>query len=496
MCKSRLRRLGIVLAAGCCAAFVIGTLGADGAWAGDCSANNFVFNLGTTNSCNTNTVLAAMAIHGLEVSDSVAGSIALLGRSTSTTGTNSYGVYGSTSSSGSNAVGVVGILGNSSPGSGSSSTTSAGVRGISDSGTGFGPGVYGLHFPGNGTAPGVLGETNSANFGAIGVKGVVVPTSPGNSSVGMLGVNHGTADNGTGVEGSHDGSGWGGYFHVAGNGRGVYATAGNGGLGVYGVTGAGSALGYGVRGASASTAVDAAGVYGSISSAAANAAGVRGTNSGNCCGMGVAGFHTGSGIGVYGEALNGFAVSGFSPNNWSGYFQGSVNVVGTLYKSSGAFRIDNPIDAAHSYLQHSFVESPQMTNIYKGHATTDAKGFASVQLPKWFGALNKDFEYQLTVVGKAHWDARAAVWQEIAHNRFTIRTDQPNVKVSWQVTGVRHDAYANANRIQVVVPKEGKAEERYVHPELYGQPLSKSVVVLPGMTPGTRPKAPRPSKQQ
>ena len=65
------------------------------------------------------------------------------------------------------------------------------------------------------------------------------------------------------------------------------------------------------------------------------------------------------------------------------------------------------------------------------------------------------------------------------------------------VTGIRHDPYANAHRIQVVVPKEGKADGRYVHPELYGKPLTKSVVVLPGMDPRTRPKlqAPPAAKQ-
>jgi len=62
------------------------------------------------------------------------------------------------------------------------------------------------------------------------------------------------------------------------------------------------------------------------------------------------------------------------------------------------------------------------------------------------------------------------------------------MEVSWQVTGVRHDAYANAHRIQAVVPKQGKAGGKYVHPELYGKPLSTSVVVLPGMTRATKPK--------
>jgi hypothetical protein len=35
-----------------------------------------------------------------------------------------------------------------------------------------------------------------------------------------------------------------------------------------------------------------------------------------------------------------------------------------------------------------------------------------------------------------------------------IRTDKPFVEVSWQVTGVRQDAYAEENPIQVEVEKE------------------------------------------
>jgi hypothetical protein len=32
--------------------------------------------------------------------------------------------------------------------------------------------------------------------------------------------------------------------------------------------------------------------------------------------------------------------------------------------------------------------------------------------------------------------------------QFAVKTDQPGVKVSWQVTGIRQDARANAHRIQ------------------------------------------------
>ena len=62
-------------------------------------------------------------------------------------------------------------------------------------------------------------------------------------------------------------------------------------------------------------------------------------------------------------------------------------------------------------------------------------------LPDYFEALNGDFRYQLTVIGKF---AQATVASEIENNRFTIKTDQPDVKVSWQVTGIRQDASAKA----------------------------------------------------
>src|SRR6266542_3889933 len=87
----------------------------------------------------------------------------------------------------------------------------------------------------------------------------------------------------------------------------------------------------------------------------------------------------------------------------------------------------------------------------------------------------RTFRYQLTVVGKAHWEAKAAVWNEIRANRFTIRTDQPQVKVSWQVSGIRHDRYAKAHPVQVAVPKAKAAQGKYLHPELYGKPKRDAI---------------------
>ncbi len=120
-------------------------------------------------------------------------------------------------------------------------------------------------------------------------------------------------------------------------------------------------------------------------------------------------------------------------------FTGNTHVNGTL-STSGAkpFRIPHPLDPSKE-LWHAAMESPQPMNVYTGNVRTDRRGFSVVKLPRYFDAINRDFRYQLTVVGKSF--ARAIVWKEIAGNRFTIRTDEPGVKVSWQVTAQRDDAY-------------------------------------------------------
>jgi len=155
---------------------------------------------------------------------------------------------------------------------------------------------------------------------------------------------------------------------------------------------------------------------------------------------------------------------------WAGIFDGNVDVNGTLFKSAGAFRIDHPLDPENKYLSHSFVESPDMKNIYDGVAVLDAAGEAIVTLPDWFEALNQDFRYQLTPMGAAF---VPYVAEEIAGNQFKIGGGIPGRKVSWQVTGIRHDAYANAHRIQVEELKPSAAMGTYLHPDAFGQPVEK-----------------------
>jgi trimeric autotransporter adhesin len=152
---------------------------------------------------------------------------------------------------------------------------------------------------------------------------------------------------------------------------------------------------------------------------------------------------------------------------------GNLTVTGTVAKGAGSFKIDHPLDPANLYLSHSFVESPDMMNIYNGNITTDKDGAATVKLPTYFEALNQDFRYQLTVIGQF---AQAIVAREIRDNQFTIRTDHPFIRVSWQVTGVRHDAYAEAHRIPVEESKPAIERGHYLHPELFLAPSSSTTL--------------------
>ncbi|HEV8484883.1 MAG TPA: hypothetical protein VGV87_15185, partial [Blastocatellia bacterium] len=155
------------------------------------------------------------------------------------------------------------------------------------------------------------------------------------------------------------------------------------------------------------------------------------------------------------------------------YFEGPVHVNGQLSKASGSFKIDHPLDPENKYLYHSFVESPDMMNIYNGIVGLDGQGEALVTLPEWFGALNNNFRYQLTAIAAP--GPNLYIAEEIKNNHFRISGGQPGMKVSWQVTGIRQDAYANAHRIKVEEDKPEKERGYYLHPGVFNQPEEKSV---------------------
>ncbi len=147
---------------------------------------------------------------------------------------------------------------------------------------------------------------------------------------------------------------------------------------------------------------------------------------------------------------------------------GDLWILGTLTKGGLAFKIDHPLDPENMYLNHSGVESPDMMNIYNGNVTLDVDGEAWVQLPEWFEALNQDFRYQLTPVGAPMPNLYVA--QKIQDNRFQIAGGAPGQEVSWQVTGIRHDAYADAHRIPVEEEKPPEERGTYLHPVEHGKP--------------------------
>lgn len=314
---------------------------------------------------------------------------------------------------------------------GRSQDASASGRGVvGQAGNGYG--VHGLATAGDG----VRGEATSG----IGV--------------------HGVAADGYGVRGDSSGVG------VFGNGEsaGVYGSSGAGdglfGSGTRGVVGSGTSVG--VVGVSGTTAVSGNnsgtsgdGVHGSggqygVRGTAAATAGVRGDSGyvgawgqGTTYGVyGLAAGSTGQNYGLFGQSS--------SPDGYAVFAQGRAHVNGTLSKSAGSFRIDHPLDPERQWLHHSFVESPDMLNIYNGNVVLDDDGAATVELPSYFTALNRDYRYQLTCIG-GH--APVYVARKVEDGTFAIAGGTPGLEVSWQVTGIRQDDYANDHRIPVETPK-------------------------------------------
>jgi hypothetical protein len=264
-------------------------------------------------------------------------------------------------------------------------------------------------------------------------------------------------DGGTGVLGT------GGDSQNKAGGSGVVGQGGKGsiggGTGVLGIGGFPRGIGVLGNGVSAPNfaGIGVAAVGGTISP----------DNNGVLNGNGGEGLHAVGGIGEGAGNAGGpgiFAIGGLgeggADHGLAARFQGDVVITGNLMKGGGSFRIDHPLDPANKYLSHSFVESPDMMNIYNGNVTTDANGDALIELPNYFEALNRDFRYQLTVIGTF---AQSIVAEKIKENHFRIKTNLPNVEVSWQVTGIRHDTYANENRIAVEEDKPQRERGTYLH---------------------------------
>jgi hypothetical protein len=277
----------------------------------------------------------------------------------------------------------------------------------------------------SGSNVGVYGQSNSTS--GHGVFGWASATSGAN--YGVQGLSFGTS--GSGVIGRASAR--------SGFNRGVSgSSASTSGRGVFGSASAGSGVTYGVYGWSDSTA--GTGVYGRAEATSGTNYGVLGqTNS------------TSSGYGVY--AIGRFAASG-----------------------TKSFQIDHPLQPETHFLNHFCTEAPEPLNAYSGNVVTDAQGYATVILPNYFEAVNRDFRYQLTVMGQF---AQAIVAEKIRNNQFVIRTDKPNVEVSWRVEAIRNDRWVQQNGFQTEQEKPEEYQGRYLHPELFGQPKERGIHYRP-----------------
>lgn len=384
----------------------------------------------------------------------------------------------------------------------------AGLEGLSEDEFGVygesnnGVGVLGLHSSAAGTSAGVHGITYSEVTAANGVLGEVDTTTPGSLSAAVRGINHGSGFAGIGVSGEHFGSGFGVYGETVNGYAVVAANAQSSGtlfwgsqpgttFDVGGETNGAGAVGLYVR-ETENTSRDSAAIYAEMASPGGNDnKGVWGVNTdadfygigvqgeGGYIGVSGLGYGAGTNIyyGVFGDASTGpgggacYSIYGASPSGggtlYAGYFNGNTHVTGTLSKAAGSFKIDHPLDPYNKYLYHSFVESPEMKNIYDGTVVLNAQGMARVEMPDYFESLNTEFRYQLTAIGAPMPNLYVAA--EVQNGVFMIAGGAPGAKVSWQVTGVRQDAYANEHRIPVEQWKQGDEAGKLLHPTAFGR---------------------------
>jgi hypothetical protein len=176
--------------------------------------------------------------------------------------------------------------------------------------------------------------------------------------------------------------------------------------------------------------------------------------------------------GVYGEASTG-CFAGVLGSNWFGADYGVFS--DGDYGGSGAkyFVIDHPLDPENKLLKHFSTESDEPLLIYRGKATFDVDGNAVVQLKDYVQAINVDYTYNLTPVGRF---MPVYVHMEVSEEGvFEIRGGEPGEVVCWTLYGQRHDAYFDAHP-EKLDPEVDKPEEMvgfYLDSKSHDQPDSK-----------------------
>lgn len=330
---------------------------------------------------------------------------------------------------------------------------------------------------GNALYVGVTGTVTGGTLQEIGVRGQA------------SGIGTSAADIGVKGEATGEGANFGVFGLAQGTGSmdiGVQGIAMGSGMnqGIYGFA-TGADQDYGVKGTAIGSGAENYGVYG-YSDGASEDIGVKGEALGSGYNCGVSGKAQGEsndvGVraeaigsdenwGVYAKAYGGYRNTGIFAQayggsvDYAGFFDGDVYINGILTGGKGTIILDHPLDPANKYLKLSSVNSPEMKNVFDGVVILDAYGRATVELPEYFEVLNESFRYQLTCIGGY---APVYIAEKISNNQFVIDGGQPNMEVSWMVTGIRKDAFAKANPMEVEVDKPEKEIGKYLAPEALG----------------------------
>lgn len=302
---------------------------------------------------------------------------------------------------------------------------------------------------------------------------MAINTTSGNAIYAVNTANNGTAIVGigsigsgssTGVFGeSMNAGGYGGVFKNAAAGVALYALSGvnSPGVGTVQISNTGNAGACVVANGSGhgvvinNTGSSCYGVYASSSGSAAYAGYFNASGSGGATGL----FCNGT-TGIY--ATGGTAA----------IFNTAITCNGYITKSGGGFRIDNPLEPEKSFLNHEFVESDSAKNTYSGNVVLDANGEATIVMESWFSAINSAVSMTVSAQGQS---MPNLFWSEVDALTFKISGGAANGKVSWQMVGVRSDAWQKKNGKKVVLPKNAEQVGRFMNPEAYGKDESFSV---------------------
>ncbi|MEJ5250725.1 MAG: hypothetical protein HPY54_07400 [Chthonomonadetes bacterium] len=363
------------------------------------------------------------------------------------------------------------------------STSAAGVLGwaMSTTGTNFG-GFFRSDSTGGRGVTGTATAATGATYGVVG-------GSDSNAGTGVFGVANASSGTTRGVHGeavSPSGIAVSGYERAS-TGRtygGNFRSDSSSGTGVYGLAADQSGNTVGVYGQSLSSA--GTGVVGLASASSGTTFGVWGQSDSDN-GRGVYGFATRAGTGVYGrsDGASGWGVIGVatasSGTTYGVFGQAGSNGYGVYcignFGASGikSFQIDHPLSPDTHFLNHYASEGPEPYNLYRGNVVTDAQGYATITLPDYFEAINREPTYHLTVIDASDDFVLTKVVREIHNNQFIIRTSKPLVKVSWEVKAVRNDRWVQQYGYQTEQPKPKEYQGRYLHPELYGLPKEMGI---------------------